>query len=555
MAEIVGNKDDNFLEGGLRDDLIKGKEGNDVLHGLAGNDRIDGGAGADDIDGGSGNDRISGGEGADKIDGGRGNDTIFGGQGDDDIDGGRGDDFIRGGAGADKINGGRGEDKVTYHTSSAGVQVNLDSGKGRGGDAEGDTLKNIENIRGSSFDDVLTGSNGKNVIYGGRGNDTIHNTGSGDKLYGEQGDDRFVLNTTDNLSTVLIDGGTGDDTIFITGQNKNEDMRGADISDVEHLELNASLDRKFTFTAQQVDPFETISAVTPGDGRSTEVQLEIQMKDKTTLDLVDTVFEGFTARDLVKIIGDNSSETITGSSISDFINGNSGNDNIKGGAGNDVIKGGSGADTIEGGAGADVLDAGDGDDIVSYASSDAGVVVNLVTETASGGHATGDVIKDFRGIIGSDHDDTLTGKDNANKINGGAGDDSIIGLGGDDTLRGGAGDDFIDGGNGADRISGGTGNDIVDLGSDDNKDVFIFNFGDDSDTVRNFDQGEDRVELDIALLGGLPNIVDGRDVVQEFGTFSNNQETLTLDFGNGDVLTLESDGGFKDNFGDDLLLF
>ena len=87
---------------------------------------------------------------------------------------------------------------------------------------------------------------------------------------------------------------------------------------------------------------------------------------------------------------------------------------------------------------------------LSYASSDAGVTVNLVTASASGGHATGDTIVTyeelaptsddpnneidvarFANVTGSMHDDHLTGNHHDNQLAGGAG---------DDTLRGGASD-------------------------------------------------------------------------------------------------------------------
>ncbi|MDO5069753.1 MAG: Ig-like domain-containing protein [Neisseria zoodegmatis] len=62
-------------------------------------------------------------------------------------------------------------------------------------------------------------------------------------------------------------------------------------------------------------------------------------------------------------------------------------------------------------------------------------------------------------LIGSKHNDVLTGNKAANNIYGGAG---------DDTLNGGEGDDYLDGGTGADKLNGGTGNDtyVVDDAGD-----------------------------------------------------------------------------------------
>jgi hypothetical protein len=45
---------------------------------------------------------------------------------------------------------------VFYGDSTAGVGVNLATGRGVGGSAEGDTLISIENVFGSNFNDTLT---------------------------------------------------------------------------------------------------------------------------------------------------------------------------------------------------------------------------------------------------------------------------------------------------------------------------------------------------------------------------------------------------------------
>src|SRR5437899_8148726 len=87
-----------------------------------------------------------------------GTDTLNGTPGDDFIFGQGGSDVIAGLGGADFIDGGAGADTATYAASLAGVNVSLATGQGSGGDAEGDTLANIENLTGSAFDDTLEGS-------------------------------------------------------------------------------------------------------------------------------------------------------------------------------------------------------------------------------------------------------------------------------------------------------------------------------------------------------------------------------------------------------------
>src|SRR5688500_14200704 len=91
---------------------------------------------------------------ADTLNGLGGIDTIYGGGGDDLIDGGDGNDSLIGGAGADALFGGAGIDIVSYG-GAAGVTVNLTTGQGVGGDAQGDVINGIENVNGTVFGDIL----------------------------------------------------------------------------------------------------------------------------------------------------------------------------------------------------------------------------------------------------------------------------------------------------------------------------------------------------------------------------------------------------------------
>ncbi|CAN0567952.1 unnamed protein product, partial [Ectocarpus sp. 12 AP-2014] len=116
----------------------------------------------------------------------------------DTLNGGEGDDILIGGAGADVLDGGNDTDTVDYSDSNAGVTVDLGAGTGTGGDAEGDTLSNNENVTGSAFGDVLTGDSGANTLQGGAGNDTLN---------GGAGDDVFLYAAGDGSDAV--DGGAG----------------------------------------------------------------------------------------------------------------------------------------------------------------------------------------------------------------------------------------------------------------------------------------------------------------------------------------------------------
>jgi Ca2+-binding RTX toxin-like protein len=70
------------------------------------------------------------------------------------------------------------------------VTVNLSAGTAAGGDAEGDTFANFENVNGGSGNDSLTGDNDANALSGGAGNDKFVGRGGDDDIDGGRGKDR-----------------------------------------------------------------------------------------------------------------------------------------------------------------------------------------------------------------------------------------------------------------------------------------------------------------------------------------------------------------------------
>ncbi len=104
-----------------------------------------------------------------------------------------GDDFVEGRGGADRLFGDAGVDTASYESSSAGVDVDLTRSAQIGGDAEGDELLLIENLKGSANSDRLFGNNGNNLIDGGGGSDDIAGGGGRDTLRGGSGADAFIF--------------------------------------------------------------------------------------------------------------------------------------------------------------------------------------------------------------------------------------------------------------------------------------------------------------------------------------------------------------------------
>ncbi|MEM1161820.1 MAG: calcium-binding protein [Pseudomonadota bacterium] len=448
---------------------ISGSSVTDVFYGGGGADTLSGNGGNDAVSGGSAGDFIYGGVGNDNLRGDGDNDTIFGGQNDDRLFGGLGDDKLFGGLGNDVVYGGTGNDEFSYRgtdTVFAGanndelqvvtgaaltaglydggadtdeLEVLLDGG---GLNVRGLTLTSVEIL---NFDDAFDDSFAEVVQF------------TGDQAAGFQSilmDPSTTVTieifmealTTLNLSSKSI---TGTPVIIVRGDSDAESISGSSVNDIIYGGGGA----------------DTLS----GNGGN----------DAVFGGSVGDIIYGGVGGDRVRGAGGN--DTIHGDGDNDFLFGGAGNDVIYGGAngnnpfsgdeiyggnnddvlyggtGNDSVNGDLGSDTIEGGIGGDSLDGGGGIDTLSYAGSAAGVVVNLLTRTASGGDAAGDRISNFQNLIGSNFNDTLTGEVGVNNISGRGGNDALYGGEDTDILYGGAGNDTLHGDDSFDALFGGVG--------------------------------------------------------------------------------------------------
>lgn len=378
---LFGNTSVNVIDGGAGDDVIDGGGGNDVLHGGSGDDRIWAHSAASEtatVFGDDGNDTLLGSAGKDLMDGGSGNDWV--------------DYSMQNSASGTYGSGGWGG--WQNYWQHQGVTVDLSTGTGHGGWADGDTYVNIENVRGTDYADTITGDDNDNILDGGAGNNVVHGGGGNDtligngQLFGDDGNDNFVASSS---GTTSYDGGAGTDTV-----------------DYSHATDRVVVDLGGTFAA-----FGLQSGQLDSQGQHVS-------------------FDSYT--NIESVEGGQNNDMIIGNNNDNVIDGNDGNDLIYGFGGNDTINGGKGDDMIEGDAGADHLDGGEGVNTVSYALSTEGVFVNLANSTASGGDATGDVISNFQNIYGSDHNDVLVGSGGNNLFFEEAGRNLLVGGGGQDTF-------------------------------------------------------------------------------------------------------------------------
>jgi hypothetical protein len=110
-------------------------------------------------------------------------------------------------------------------------------------------------------------------------------------------------------------------------------------------------------------------------------------------------------------------------------------------------------------------------------------------------------------INGTPGNDNLTGTSGNDIINGSEGDDVLTGLRGNDFLNGGDGNDILYGGKGSDTLNGGLGNDNLVGGA--GKDVFVLGAGLGVDTISDFGNGQDTIQLINGLTFGQLSISPG----------------------------------------------
>jgi Ca2+-binding RTX toxin-like protein len=235
MAIITGtNGNDQYpheLEGTAGADQIFGLAGNDTLIGLSGDDLLEGGAGADELFGSAGFDTASiegligsartdylyGSSERNVLQGGNGADLLSGREGDDLLAGGGGSDILLGDEGADDLRGDGGVDFALYYASDQAVTVNLATGRGTGGDAQGDRFVGVEAVQGSSFADRLTGNAAANQLRGVDGADIL--TGGG-------GADRFFIDGSYGSSAIgpdqILDFSRAQGDRIVTGDGKDD---------------------------------------------------------------------------------------------------------------------------------------------------------------------------------------------------------------------------------------------------------------------------------------------------------------------------------------------
>lgn len=370
--------------GGAGNDVVTGGTAMDFLNGGGGDDILDGGGGWDFLSGAQGNDiyilrestyspDVS--EEADSgidevrtyryqqylsdnvenlvglsVDGHdlHGNDLgnrITGGAGGDTIWGGDGNDVIEGGLGSDQLHGESGMDTLSYERAGAAVTVSLAAGTGQFALAGSgsDSVDGFENIRGSAYDDVLTGDNGANILSGLDGADRMTGLGGDDQYWVDSKADRVIEAAGGGYDQVFanVDYVLADqvEALTLIGRT-NIDATGNALDNI--LTGNSGNNRLVGGSGQDVmigGAGDDIYHVNSGGDRVIEVAgggTDL-IVSSISIDLTGMAVEN------VRLVGSRKLD-LTGNDLANMLSGNAGDNILRGYDGHDVLTGGAGRD-------------------------------------------------------------------------------------------------------------------------------------------------------------------------------------------------------------------
>ncbi len=477
--------------------------------------------------------------------------------------------------GDDFIDGRGGYDQATYNndtTTTSGITVQLAAGTVTGDATVGtDTLRAVEAVRGTHFDDVYDatgfgsvgavniGSSGTFNDFGGAGgNDTVIGNGFTRLNYqlaiGAITVDleTSVIGTTTATTVVGTATGAGEGTDSLTGVNA---VQGSTFADTL---LGSSFGNNFTGLGGDdfIDGRGGFDTAIYNSLTTTTGGVSVNLAAGTATG--DPSIGADTLRSIEGVQGTGFADSFvaTGYGIAGAFNaGNNGNFNQFEGLGGD--------DSI----------TGNGNTRLIYTNATAGVSVDLIGGTAAGDASVGtDTFTLVNSVQGSNFADTYvaTGFVGFNSFTGLGGDDSITGNGntqiffnnatagvtvdlatghinGDasvghdtitggvnnvqgtnfsDTITGGSGNDFINGNGGNDTINGGGGDDTL-IGSGGN-DNFVFNANFGTDTVTDFQHGADHLDFSAALFTSQQDVLDHATQSGTSVVVTSNSDTVTL---------------------------
>lgn len=441
---------------------------------------------------GSGNDVVREGAGVDRIWTGAGNDTVYYGGGAGYLLGagpginlGEGDDKLIAtgvvltgfGSGGGFLDAGAGFDELIYDLSSAITAVDL---RGAGGGFEkivatGGSAN--DSLGGGSGDDILRGGAGIDYLADNAGNDFLDGGTGVDTMAGGNGDDTYMVDEVYEI--VSEDGTTGTDLVkasvsFTLGAGfENLTLLAGAVTGTGNDGVNKITGND---AANTLNGGAGADSLIGGAGNDTYVvdNAGDSVKESSAgnggIDLVQSsvTFTLGAYQENLQLTGSAGIKG-TGNGLANVITGNAGANQLDGKGGADVLIGGGGDDTyiVDNKDDQVTEDSGQGSDLVK-SSADFELPTNVEKLTLTGSASTDGT--------GNELANTLTGSLGANE------------------LRGGDGNDRLYGKEGADLLYGGQGNDRF---------YFDTPLGPDNVDTLSFNQGKDKIVLDLEFFAGV----------------------------------------------------
>lgn len=296
------------------------------------------------------------------------------------LSGGGGNDTIYAGADGDFVFGGDGIDTVNYTFASGPMTINLAAGSAKLTNGTlTDLLLSVENVNGSSFDDLIIAGPGPNVLQGGFGHDVYDQVDIGDTVIEVVLPPGFPtppgwIPGIDTIRTIATSWTLGAGIENLTGLNTgNSTLKGNELDNVvignsgndvlygyagnDSLYGGGGTDNLFGGDGDDfLDAGEGNDIIDGGNGSDTvsyltrgAVTVNLATNSATLAGEIDFLY---------------SIENVIGSAFADTITGTSGANCIRSGGGDDVIDAGAGNDVVEIDGGNVQVTLGAGDDIV-----------------------------------------------------------------------------------------------------------------------------------------------------------------------------------------------
>ena len=492
---VTGTTGDDFISGGTGSDTLNGGAGNDTLYidaedklsNISGGDGFDtlvvtqtssvniamSAMGVEQIIANNGDDIISGvgnssvfvkaGAGTDVVMGSNANDILSGGDGDDLLMGGAGTDVLRGEAGDDTLIGGANTDWMYGSTGNDTyvVDVLTDSiieNSNEGVDSVQTSVSytlgaNVENLAlvstaaingtGNTLNNNLLGNNANNVLMGLAGDDTLEGSAGIDTLVGGLGDDIYVVDSTTDLITEILNEGV--DTVqssvsYVLGANLEAlTLTGSAANGTGNVLVNTIIGNTLNNILDGGVGADTLSGGLGDDTYLVDNALDVITEN--TAEGLDTVQSTLTYS--LFSLSNFENLTLLGAATTNAT-GNTLNNVLIGNSANNVLDGSTGKDTLIGGLGNDTYLVDNISDVIRESNAEG---TDSIQSNVS--YTLSDNVENLT-LLASPYVLSGTGNSLNNMLTGSTVGNSLTGLLGDDTL---------DGGGGADGLFGGLGND------------------------------------------------------------------------------------------------